>query len=361
MTVTLEFVAGSESDGANSCLSEWSGNVTVYGGAVSSPTARPYTGARELRCNSGSGNYGQATVYRNITPTYQGRLGFFLYTDFAQGGSISPGSGLFRVMGSSELFCLRWPSGSTNLQLVLAGTSVVGTWSSQVSGAYHYLSVDFKIDPTAGWVNVWSDGVLMLSFSGNTGSTPAAAVYVGQFYGYGAGGAYAGGNNQIDVDDCAFYDTTGEAAPLPLDSYRFLWFEYTADGAMTTCTPSTGSSHVAMIDEIPDDGDATYNYATADGQIDVFSHAAFALPAGYGIVAVIPTMIARKTDAALATQVAGYAVQGSSAAAGSAQGLGSSYAAVTASAIAADPATGAAWTQAGVNSAQFGYASEGTF
>jgi hypothetical protein len=360
MTVTLEWIAGSESDGANSYLAEW-GSYSAVNGVVSCATARPYTGAYSLRfyLPNPANSIGYAFVQHALAPTYQGRFGFYLYTDFLTANPANP-SGLLQVGAASQLFGLQWAADTGNLELVVGGT-VVATWAAQVTSAYHYISVDFKIDPSAGWVKVWNDGVLMLSFAGSTGSAQATTLMLGQYISSTTNTCFWDGNNLIDVDDFVLYDTTGETSAAPLPGDRFPWFEYTADGSTATFTPSSGSSHVAMLDEIPDDGDATYNYATAAGQIDTFSHAAFTLPAGYSVVAVIPTMIARKTDAALATAVAGYAGQGSSVAAGAALALATSYAAITASAIPADPATGQPWTAAGVNTAQFGYESAGAF
>ena len=366
--IALEFVAGSESDGANSYLTEWSGYDAQGGGAVSCATARPNTGTYNLRLSSPSNiSYQSAWVQKQLVATNQGRFGFYLYTDFTNVGA--GGAGLLQISGVSELFRLQWVS-AANLELLVLG-NVVATWASQVVSAWHYISVDFKIDGSAGWVNVWNDGVLKMSFTGDTGVVSATVLKLGQFMDAANYGGYGGGNGLVDIDDFVFYDTTGETSAVCLPGDRFPWLNYTADHApdqgfsnagLTQFTPSSGSSQFAMVEECPDDGDTTYNAATAVNQADLFQHSTFMLPSGYRVVGVIPTMIARKTNAALATQISATAENnGAVTSFTSVQDLATSYAAVTASLIPDDPATGLPWTQAGVNAAFFGYRSEGVF
>ena len=99
--IALEFVAGSESDGANSYLTEWSGYDAQGGGAVSCATARPNTGTYNLRLSSPSNiSYQSAWVQKQLVATNQGRFGFYLYTDFTNVGA--GGAGLLQISGVSE-------------------------------------------------------------------------------------------------------------------------------------------------------------------------------------------------------------------------------------------------------------------
>lgn len=360
MTVTFGWCAGFESNGANSVIAEFDSVVQASSGTITASTVRPKTGARHARVYSSGGNAGNRAYFtKGFAPTRQFRFGCFIYPDFINLAPWNNGAttGLFTFNGpSGELICLyMYGNNSTLLRLSVLGAEKVNI-DNWIKSKYLYLEIDAKINSVAGWVKVYFDGVEVLSFTGNTGNFNADTAICGNQL----NGGFYGGASLLDIDDITFYDTTGEAAPGIMSSHRYDWQEVVADGTRKEFTPSTGTDHKALIDEIPNN-ETDYNYALAADLRDTFTHAAYTVPAGFAIVAVIPTPIANKTNAGLATTIKGLVYNAGSEGLGAEVALPTAYTAITQSRIAVDPATGVAWTVEGYNAAEIGYQSGGAF
>ena len=117
-------------------------------------------------------------------------------------------------------------------------------------------------------------------------------------------------------------------------------------------TPSAGSAHYSLVAEAPDDdGDASYVESGTVGHKDLYGYQDLTgTPAA--IMAVQLATVARKDDAG-SRSLRAVLKSGATTANGATRVLGTSYALYD-DRFEVDPATGAAWTKAGVDALQAG-------
>jgi len=76
--------------------------------------------------------------------------------------------------------------------------------------------------------------------------------------------------HEIYLDDIAINDTTGSYQNSWIGQGGVYLLKPDGDGATTDWTPSAGSVHYEMVDEVPDDASTTYITAGTAGHIDLF-------------------------------------------------------------------------------------------
>lgn len=231
-----------------------------------------------------------------------------------------------------------------SIDVAVAGFATVDTW-------YH-IGITYLADGSSGFFSVYLDGIQILTFTGNTG-TSISGFYLG-----GHLASNKGWDNYTYFDDITIDDASGEAdAPVP--SVEYLWSIANGAGASTNLTPNTGANYAA-VDDVTPDGDTTYVYGDADGEKDSYETADVTIPAGYGIVAKIPTALARKTDAGTDSKFRlGTRTTGGVENLGSGQSLPTGYGVIFERQT-TDPDT-AAWTQTTINNSQVVIEADGTF
>ncbi|MBN9004555.1 MAG: hypothetical protein J0H40_03990 [Rhizobiales bacterium] len=221
--------------------------------------------------------------------------------------------------------------GSTVSSNVLA-TAPSGTVSVD---AWYYLEVEFTRHASAGAVNVYLNGALIMSASGvNTGAADVAAV------------AIIAPVNGYLVDDLYITDTASRIGEVRIDT-----LVPTADTAQKDFTASTGSDNYAMVGELPVDGDTSYVQADVAGAADLYTTDGLA-DTPDAIYAVQVRVAAKKLDTGFRS-IKAKLKSGTTEADGAAVALATDYAVATAI-HETDPATDAAWTASGVNAAQIG-------
>jgi hypothetical protein len=320
-----------------------------YGGFdITVSTTAPRTGARSFAMSSNN----QRPRGKAFTAT-QIRAGFYLrhnnLTATRQGVLwVAPGSFATETL-------LYWDEASGELRLRV-NNSTVASISAAAAGfatvnTYYHIGVTFKANASTGFISVYLDGVQVLTYSGNTGTT-ISGFYVG-----GGIGAFGTWSNTAYIDDLYVDDTTGEA-DAPPSSLRFDWKSANGAGTATGLSVSAGTNYQA-VDDIPVNDDTDYVYAASSGLKDYYTVADFTLPAGYVVNALIPTSWARRTDAGtdsqwkLGTRLSGTDVIGS------ARSMGTSYG-VLYERQTTKPG-GGAWSESDVNSAEFVHESAGSF
>ncbi len=233
----------------------------------------------------------------------------------------------------------------------VAGT-VLGTSSSAgiiSTGTYYFLELLALISTTVGTATVRLNGTnvtgLVLTGLNNAGSG------VGQWTNLKLIGNAS--ISELDYDDCYLCDGSG-SAPLNtfLGDIRVDVRMPTADGATAEWTPSTGSDNYAMVDEIPPDGDTTYNSTTVVDNIDTFT-VEDAPVVGATILAVQQCTYVKKSDSGTTT-IAAVVRSGGTDYDQDNYNPTTSYA-FAVQAIPEDPDTSAAWVEADFNAAEFGY------
>lgn len=224
-----------------------------------------------------------------------------------------------------------------------SGTLLAASASGVLDGNWHYIEVTVTVADTGGIVQVRVDGTQVINFSGDTKNAGTNSTIDTVTL-----NAYSGA--QLIVDDLVILDATGTA---PYNTFlgdtRVQTLVPSGAGTTTQLTPSTGANW-DCVNEVPYSA-TDYVSGSTVGNKDTY--ATTDLGAGYSILAVKTKAIAKKTDAGvrnLKTVV---------------RSGGTDYSDITASPLSgtdqavsnirtADPATGAAWTTAGVNAMEIG-------
>lgn len=207
-----------------------------------------------------------------------------------------------------------------------------------VGALWYYVEVELVRHASAGSVNVWVNGVSVMSATGvNTG---AASIDHITFF----------DSDNIDsgkyVDDVYFTNTAARLGECRVEVLR-----PSADTAEKDWTPSTGTSNFAMVDDTTPNGDTDYVAASTSGAYDLYDLTNLPInPTGvFGVQAVIN---ARKDDATL-RQVRSKLKSGSTTSDGASMTLGTSYT-TSVDRYELNPDTSAPWTLAQVNALQLG-------
>lgn len=185
-------------------------------------------------------------------------------------------------------------------------TLVVSAPGTISSGAFHHIEFQAKVDPTAGTIDVWVDGVCVVSLNGL--NTRGSSV-VGSTISSGAIGYYGGQANSID--DFHIYDATSRTGSSGAGTPASCTFEHYGDKRIQTLFPNgagtgdvgsftqvggTGGSPYTAVNDRPENGDTSYVADATAG--DIKSFALDDLVAGTtGVVAVFPTACFEKDDA----------------------------------------------------------------
>lgn len=232
----------------------------------------------------------------------------------------------------------------------LLGTSAPGVLPT---GVLHHVEVQYKVDPTTGTVDVWVDGVSVLSLSAvNTRGSTVVGSNVARFALYSF--TVTNPNGFCDVhayDAAARTGATGGTFEKYGDKRIQTLF---ASGAGTgnvgafTQVGGTGGSPYTAVNERPQNGDTSYVADSVAG--DIISFALDDLAAGTtGITAIFPTYMAEKDDATARSIAAGVRTAGTNAL-GTTRTSPSSYAYLQ-DVLTTDGA-GAALTVAGINASE---------
>jgi hypothetical protein len=300
-----------------------------------------------------SGNKPRGKVFASTT---QIRAGVFLN----HGGAVS-GQAVLLNVGSSFDIWVQWNVTTGNLELYVNTTLQASVAPSaggfSTSNTWFHLGIACKADAATGFVSFYIDGVLRLTFSGNTGTGITRVCFGGNNNAIGLGFSTAPYWDDFYVDD-----TVGEADAAP-PSPRFPFLLPNGAGNYTNWSVNTGTNSAAVDDTGAPDDDTTYVYATASGVKDSYAltntTAGVTVPAGYSIEAVIPIAWARKTDAGTASTLKVGTRLSATDVVGSAQTLATSYGPVWERQT--TKPGGGTWTESDIDSAEIYLESAGSY
>ena len=352
MAITRLLQLTAEVDGSNSMIAE----TDTYASATINPTYKK-SGVGSFYLNV---NGGRSYLIKGFPATAQTRCGSHI---MRAEGNYSGGDQ--RVItfwsGVVEVVSLRWNTTTKLYTLYLEGalqdTGSRRFYEKLTHLGWHHVGIDFKIAASGGWIYVYIDGIEELSMSGDTLATEATVDSV-CFGGNVGNGACEG----WFIDDIYVDDTTGEGAVALVPDRRF---EHVVPSGNGTTSDMTGSDadqvdNYALVDEKPHTSDTDYVLATAATVKDTYAMNTVAVPTGWSIAAVIPTLIARKTAAEDANQAKTIVRSNGTEAAGSAQNLTSTYGLLW-ERQATDPDGDGAWDQAAIDAMEIGQESAGSF
>ena len=215
----------------------------------------------------------------NIPATREIRGGYYMY------GSAS-------MVTWDLTFNVRHQSG-TLLGIDMSGSSNTYAWRLDIGGSkeeqvspltevtWYHVGFDVKIHPTAGWFYVYKNGVLVMSFDGNTGDSDIAQMRVGHI-GYDDQGA------TYYFDDIYVDDSTGEDATVP-PILRFFPALANGNGNYSQWVGSDGNStdNYQLVDEVPI-STADYVETISGLKYDSYTTENYSIKNGQTIHAVIP-------------------------------------------------------------------------
>lgn len=225
----------------------------------------------------------------------------------------------------------------------LLGTTAAGLISAT---AVNYLEVKVLCNASTGTIDIHLNGasVLSLSSQNTQGQSTTTIAFIEIVNSIGSVTTY--------TQSIYVCDTTGSApANTFLGDIRLWTFHPTANGTYVAWTPNGAASLYQCVSDATPDDDTTYaSDATAGDEFSVaYSGGTISGP----IVAVIDISRLRKDDAGTTRQIQQLVRSSTTDSLGPTQTLGTSYLYYS-QIFATDPATGVAWTNAGVNAIQTG-------
>ncbi len=149
--------------------------------------------------------------------------------------------------------------GSYTLSLLRGNTVIATSTRSIVLNQYFYVEVKATIANVGGTAEVRVNGQTWISYSGDTqdtGNPSADNLQVANSNGY--------------YDDLYICDDQGADCNTFLGDVKIQSFVPTADGTYKEWTPSAGTDHFSLVDEIPPNGDTDYIAAGAVGLRDTY-------------------------------------------------------------------------------------------
>lgn len=305
-------------------------------GAISSSQGRRSTSAFRARGTSGTRSIAQGASF---------------VVGMAMKFDATGANALFGLIdGSTEQISVRLNS-SAQIILSRNGTTL-GTSSFTVSPATWYfieLKATIANSISADSCIVRVNGIEVLNLAAGTDTQATANAYANKLYIAGPGSAIE--VTYTYIDDLYVCDQSGSANNDFLGDVRVDAIYPDGDGAYSEWTPSTGSTHYNLVDETAPN---TTDYVSSDtvGQRDSYTFAD--LPAITTVtVHGLQVNAAALNDDAGARSIATFARAGSNNQDGTGEALNTSQVYVR-QISEINPNTSEAWTQGGVNGAQFG-------
>lgn len=226
---------------------------------------------------------------------------------------------------------------------VLRGTTVLATSVAyMVTGTWHSLAFNAKIDATAGSFELRLDDIPIASAS-STNTRGASDNLIDTIsYAFSTYGT-------VEIDDIVLNDDVPPHRGF-LGDLRVQTLGPSGDTVSKTWVPSTGTDNFALVSGVHD-GDTSYVKTGTAGAVDLYEMGNLA-DAPSSIIAVQTIVSARKDFAATRT-MRSKLKSGTASADGATFGLATGYI-MKPDIFEVDPATGAAWTATGVNNLQAG-------
>ena len=250
---------------------------SVIAGSVTNITTTPRSGVRTYSVSNATGT-------RNITAVAEGydRRGIFMT-------SIGTVHTLFRwTKAGTVLGGVRLNATTAKLEIYTGTATLVATSAnSLLANTWYLLETHVKIDDSVGLIEVRIDGIDFVSFSGDT--KPGADTT------FDAVVATTG--ITFYLDDLAFNDTTGGVDDSWCGDGKIVMLPPSSAGDTTQWTPSAGSNW-QNADDVPPDGDTTYNSENTSGDVDLYNTMTFTIPANHVVKSVYTEARTREETAA---------------------------------------------------------------
>jgi hypothetical protein len=233
--------------------------------------------------------------------------------------------------------------------LYYRGTEI-GTLLGTTSGAsippgfWFYVELVVKIADTGGTIDLYINGTNVLSLSSqdtrNGGNASADRVKW-----------VSSSSEPCQYDDIYILDDTGSVNNARLGSQKVIGSLPAGAGSSTQFTPSAGSNY-QCVDDNPHNGDTDYVESGTSGHKDLYDYASIGTLAG--IKGVQINTVARETDGAPFSLYQTVKSGGTNSDGSSVAISGQTFKTITPRLLETDPDTSSAWTDSGVDAAEFG-------
>ena len=310
-------------------------------------------GGGAIRLRSGSG---EETLAKNLTAPYPATLivGAAVLLE-PENTSGTPGEDeILQLLDSAATvhLTLTWSSQDQLLRAyrgLQTGTLLATAGQPLGASLWTFVEVKATVADSGGLVQVRLDGAQVLSFTGDTRNAGAAEIATVRFSNHFVA---SGTRHALRLDDALFCDGGGRRNNDFLGDVRVVTLRPNADTAQADFTPSAGTAHHSLVAEAPDDdGGASYVESGTVGHKDLYGYQDLTgMPAG--IMAAQLATVARKDDAG-SRSLRAVPKSGVPTANGATRVLGTTYALYD-NRFEVDPATGAAWSKAGIDALQAG-------
>jgi hypothetical protein len=289
-----------------------------------------------------AGRFGGYCAAGGVTPTVMQHTLSPALSQVSCGFSINSAgdtsNGCLKFYNGATTICTLFVDSSGNLTFVRGssiGSNILGQALNVVPvGVWNHIGVEFTRNATTGAVNVYANGVQVISVSGvNTGASDIDSVglTITQFQ---------------FADD--YYCVSGATW---LGERRIDTLRPSADTAQKDWTPDTGTDNYSRVNETPINGDTSYVTAATVGNKD--RYALNDLPINPVTVAAVQALVVARKDDAVTRAIAPVIKSGATEAVGDDFGLASGYGAAL-KIFETDPNTSSAWTTSGVNALEAG-------
>ncbi len=242
--------------------------------------------------------------------------------------------------GSANVIAgVRLNTGTFRIEIVNSGGTVIATGTTAINNsAWYYIELLIAVNGASGSCALHVNGVQEVApTTSNFGTSNIGTVIMNTLN-------VAGGDSFWD--DIYMVDNSTFLGDVRVET---IWPD--GDGASSAWTPSTGTSHSALVDETTPNGDTDYVSSSNPGDVDLYTFGNLSSTVAI-IHAVQKTLTFRKEDSAV-RQIRAVTRQGSTNYDGTVVGTASTTYAMVSEIDNLDP-TGASWTVANVNADQWG-------
>lgn len=230
-----------------------SGNILTTGGRFS-------TGA--YQANDADTKRIQKLLASTVTEMWTGAA-----VQTAAGGG-QPGA-IFNFSSSFGTEVLLTYDPSTNIWAIWRGDKItsLGTYSSMLNAtAWHWVEMRCLLHPTTGTTELWIDGVQVINLTGqNTRQNGSATGFDRAIL-----GDVSTRHTTRNFDDWYVLDLSGSVNNSRLGDSRIVTLVPTSDATPNNGTPSTGTSHFALVDEPQNNTTDFLDLTNTSGQEELF-------------------------------------------------------------------------------------------
>jgi len=268
-----------------------------------------------------------------------------------QGSTAGSGITLWGDNGVTAHLTVAFAGGQLAAYRGTAAGTLLGTTTGLSFATWHYVEVKAKLHDSAGYVEIWVDEVNALTLTGvdtRNGGTDANFDAVSFQCG--------SGSSSFFLDDIYILNEQGSVNNDRLGVCYVTSISPTGAGSSTQWTPSTGSNWDCVNDPTSTTHASDYVTAAADDLLDLYTVSDVTLAATEQIKGVLFDAYAQKSDIG-AREIAIACKSGGTTDVGADQALEPLSYRHRFGLWETDPATGALWTQSGLNGAEFGYKS----